>query len=79
MTPEDHKELIAEGVQIVDEVNATLAGGHKKFSILENKKAKDTRCYWIKVKCPYCRELMVLCPPRKTLELNLGNHLAGFK
>ena len=79
ITPEEHKELIAKGVQIMEGVNATFPEDHKKFSVLGNLAAEDTRCYWFKVKCPYCRELMILCPPRKTLETNLRNHLAGFK
>ena len=41
--------------------------------------AENTRCYWFKVKCPYCRDLMVLCLPRKMLEVNLQNHLGGLK
>ena len=77
--PEDHKTLITEGVQILDGVNASLPTGHKQFKVLGNLNAENNRCYWFKVKCPYCRELMVLCPPRKTLEANLRNHLSGFK
>ena len=79
VTLEDHKNLIAKGVQIMEGVNATLADGLKKFTVLGNFTSSDTRCYWFKVKCPYCRELMVLCPPRKTLDVNLRNHLVGFK
>lgn len=79
VTLEDHKRLIAEGAHIVEVVNATLPEGQKQFTMLGNLAAKDTRCYWFKVKCPYCRELMILCPPRKALEVNLINHLAGFK
>ena len=63
----------------MDEVNATLSEGQKKFTVLGNLAAEDTRCYLFKVKCPYCRELMILCLPRKTLEVNLRNHLASFK
>lgn len=79
VTPEDHKQLVAQGVQIVDNVNDILPLGQKKFVVFGNLTAKNTRCYWFKVKCPYCNELMVLCPPRKTLEVNLKNHLDGFK
>ena len=79
LTPEDHKRLIFEGVEILEGVNATLPDGHKKFTVLGNLTAEDTRCYWFKVKCPYCRDMMVLCPPRKTLEVNLKNHLTGPK
>ena len=79
LTPEDHKRLISEGVEILEGVNAILPDGHKKFTVLGNLTAEDTRCYWFKVKCPYCRDMMVLCPPRKTLEVNLKNHLTGPK
>ena len=79
ITPKEHKQLIVEGVQIMEEVNASLPQSHKKFKVLENIAAEDTRCYWFKVKCTYCRELFILCPPRKTLKVNLRNHLSGFK
>ena len=79
LTPEDHKRLISEGVEILEGVNSSLPDGHKKFTVLGNLGAEDTRCYWFKVKCPYCRDMMVLCPPRKTLEVNLRNHLSGPK
>jgi len=68
-----------KGVQIVQGVNATLPQGHKEFTVLGNVAAKDSKCYWFKFKCPYCRELMVLYPSKKTLEVNLKNHLSGFK
>lgn len=79
ITPKDHKQLIAERVQIMEAVNATLLEGVKKFALLENLAAQDTRCYWFRVKCPYCREFLVPYLPRKTLEVNLRNHLSGFK
>lgn len=79
LTPHDHKRMINEGVQIVEDVNSSLPDDHKKFTILGNLTADDTRCYWFKVKCPYCREMMVLCPPKKTLEVNLRSHIAGPK
>ena len=79
VTLEDHKRLISEGVKIVEAVNASLLEGQKKFMVLGNLTAENTRCYWFKVRCPYCRDLMSLCPPRKTLEANLKNHLDGFK
>jgi len=63
----------------VDTVNVILLDGHKKFVVLGNLATEDTRCYWFKVKCSYCRKLMGLCPLRKTLETNLKNHLVGFK
>ena len=63
----------------MERVNATLTKGHKKFKVLENLATLDTRCYWFKMKWKYCKERMVLCPPQKTLELNLQNHLAGLK
>ena len=45
VTPEDHKNLIVEGVQIVEEVNGNLPKGQKKFMVLVNLIAEDTRCY----------------------------------
>ena len=79
LTAEDHRNLISEGVEILDRVNATLPEGQHKFRVLRNLTAENTRCYWFKVRCLYCRDLMVLYPPRKTLELNLQNHLSGLK
>jgi hypothetical protein len=79
LTPEDHKRLISEGVEILEGVNVALPDGHKKFTVLGNLTAEDTMCYWFKVKCQYCRDMMVLYPPRKTLEVNLRNHLTGPK
>ena len=34
LTPEDHKRLIFEGVEILEGVNDTLPDGHKKFTML---------------------------------------------
>ena len=79
LTPEDHKRVIAEGVEIVQLVNGTLPAGHKEFTVLGNLEAHDTRCYWFKVRCQYCRDLMVLCPLKQNLEINLKNHLASPK
>ena len=79
LTPEDHKRMIREGADIVQTVNASLPVGHKHFTILGNLQAEDTRCYWFKVKCLYCRDMMVLCPLKKNLEANLTNHLSGPK
>ena len=36
VTPEDHKQLIAEGVHIMEAVNLTLPEGMKKFAVLGN-------------------------------------------
>jgi len=79
LTPEDHKRMIAEGVEIVQSVNGTLPDGHKEFTVLGNLQAEDTRCYWFKVRCQYCRDVMVLCPVKKNLEVNLLNHISGPK
>ena len=67
--------MIDEGADIVKTVNATLPKGHKHFTVLRNLKAQDTRCYWFKVRCRYCQDLMVLCPIWKNLEANLTNHI----
>lgn len=79
LTPADYRRMIDEGVQIVSSVNETLSEGQKPLTIVGNLSATDTRCYWFKVKCQYCRELMVLCPLKKTLHANLMNHLNGPK
>jgi hypothetical protein len=33
----------------------------------------------VKVRCSYYNQYMSLCPPNKTLELNLKNHIASTK
>ena len=63
----------------MEHVNATLTEGHKKFKVLGNLTILDTRCYRFKVKCKYCREMMVFCLPHMIFELNLQNHLASLK
>ena len=65
--PDNQGGFIAKGIQIMEAVNLGLPEMHNKLTMLGNVQAQDTRCYWFKVKCPYCRELIVLCPPRKTL------------
>ena len=42
VTPEDHRVLIAEGVKIIDGMNASLPEGHKKFMVLGNLNVEDT-------------------------------------
>ena len=45
ITPKDHQRLIAEEVQIMEAVNLSLPEGVKKFTVLENLAAPDTRSY----------------------------------
>lgn len=78
LLPEDHRRLIDDGVEIVTSVNTTLPDGHKPFTILGNLEAEDTRCYWFKVRCQYCRDMMVMCPVKKNLDANLKNHVTGL-
>lgn len=79
LSPSKHKELIDEGASIVRDVNLGLLPGVLPFTVVGDVEIPNPKSFWFKVKCPYCRDLLSLCPPKKNLEANLENHIAGSK
>jgi hypothetical protein len=83
ITKAEHEKLVEEGIEIVEEVNSTLPKVDEKivFYVMGDTKAEGLkfRSYWFKVRCRVCGFMCQLCPPKKTLHMNLMNHVEGFK
>lgn len=71
----NHKRLVKEGVEVMEVVNDILEEGHNHFTVRRDVNTSNSKCFWYKVRCPYCKELMTLCPLKKTLKMNIRNHL----
>jgi len=79
LSPSKYKELIMEGVSILQEVNSGMDVGILPFTVLGDIDTPNPKSFWFKVRCPYCGDLLNLCPPKKNLEANLRNHLGSSK
>ena len=79
LSPSRHKHLIKEGISIMEEVDEGLDSGVLPFSVVGNIETPNPKSFWFKVKCPYCKDLLNLCPPKRNLEANLRNHIGGSK
>jgi hypothetical protein len=83
ITKTKHEKLVEEGIEIVEEVNSTLPEVDEKtiFYVMGDTKVEGLkfRSYWFKVRCRVCGFMCQLCPPKKTLHMNLMNHVEGFK
>lgn len=77
---EDHRKRINDGLLILEGVNQTVEEGVKPFTVFgDAPEPTEMKCFWVKVRCSYCREFFQLCPPKMNLESNLMNHLNGLK
>jgi len=77
---EDHRQLVLEGVAILDSVNESLHPTQKTFLLIGgDPQTTDLKCFWWKAKCVSCNDLYSLCPPKKNLEANLRMHAGGSK
>ena len=82
LTNADHKQLIKEGSDVMDEVNgmAEEVYGHKPFFIVGDHTSNGFKfCSYFKVHCRLYRDFFQLCLPKKNLEANLINHIQGYK
>ena len=70
-TVDDHRKLMREGVEIMEDVNADLGEGNKHFHTLGDLEQPKPKSFWFEVKCPNCGDgLMQLCPPKKEFRVN---------
>lgn len=77
---EDHRKRINEGLLILEGVNLKVQEEIKPFTVFGDvSDSTDMKCFWVKVRCSYCRDFFQLCPPKMNLESNLMNHLNGPK
>lgn len=51
LTIEDHRRLMAEGVDIMNAVNGELQEGIKPFHTVGDLEQDRPKSYWFKVKC----------------------------
>ena len=74
MTAVDHKELVQEGLKIIETVNKACEANRPTFVVVGDVDAHGLKSYWFKARCTYCNECFMLCSAKKQLESNLLNH-----
>jgi hypothetical protein len=79
LTPADHKHLVLERIEILDALNEDIGGEKKTFDVIGDLNSEEVRSFWFRVKCNFCGDYFMLCPPKKNLEVNLRNHVNGLK
>jgi hypothetical protein len=79
LTPTDHKRLVLEGIEILDALNEDIGGEKKTFDVIGDLNSEEVRSFWFRVKCNFCGDYFMLCPPKKNLEVNLRNHVNDLK
>jgi hypothetical protein len=79
LTPADHKCLMLEGIEILDALNEDIGGEKKMFDVIWDLNFEEVRSFWFRVKCDFCGDYFMLCPPKKNLEVNLRNHVNSLK
>jgi ribosomal protein S27E len=79
LTPVDHKRLVLEGIEILDALNEDIGGEKKTFDVIGDLNSEEVRSFWLRVKCNFCGNYFMLCPPEKNLEVNLKNHVNSLK
>lgn len=80
LTAEDHRQLVLEGVKILEQVNDSLDSEVQTFELIGgDPHCTELKSFWWKAKCMTCNELYSLCPPKNNLEANLLNHAGGTK
>ena len=77
-TPADHKRLVEEGVSILKSVNDAVSLEDPPFVLVGDVWVLQMKSFWYKVRCKIDGELMLLCPPKRNLRINLENHLQGI-
>jgi hypothetical protein len=70
MTLQDHKEAGSRGLKIMQGGNNKTNSKNKLFVVVGDVDFVDLKCFWVKVKCIYCGNVLTLCPPKKNLEAN---------
>jgi hypothetical protein len=79
LTPADHKHLVLERIEILDALNEDIGGEKKTFDVIGDLNSEEVRSFWFRMKCNFCGDYFMLCPPKKNPEVNLRNHVNGLK
>jgi hypothetical protein len=79
LTLANHKRLVLEGIEILDALNEDIGEEKKTFDVIGDLNSEEVRSFWFRVKCNFCGDYFMLCPPKKNLEVNLRNHVNGLK
>lgn len=77
-TAADHKKLVEESLSILKAVNDEVSELDPPFVVVGDVGVTELKSFWYKVRCKIDGELLLLCPPKKNLRVNLENHLHGF-
>ena len=79
ITPTDHKVAIAEGMEILNNLNDWKVEENRPFVLVGYYPNEDMKYWWYKICCKVYRDLFYLYPPKKNLAANLKNHVIGIK
>lgn len=77
---EDHRRLVQEGIQILNDINEDLNPERETFELLGGDPlTSQLKSFWWKTKCITCNDMYTLYPPKKNLEANLRNYIGGSR
>ena len=74
----NHKGLVDEGVNILKVVNDSISLDDPPFVLVGDVEVLQWKSFWYKVRCKIDGEIMLLCPIKGNLRINLENHLYGL-
>lgn len=74
----DHKQRLDEGLSILQSVNDSISTNDPPFVLVGDASASELKSFWYKVRCKIDGELMLLCPSKNNLRINLLNHVEGL-
>ena len=67
-----------EGVSILQSVNDSISSDDPPFVLIGDVGSKQLKCAWYKVRCKLDGEIMLLCPAKQNLRINLEHHVNGL-
>jgi len=62
MTPIDPKELVDEGLKVIEMVNKDCQAKRATFATVGDVHAPGLKSYWFQARCTYCNKCFMLCP-----------------
>lgn len=63
MTAEDHRHAVHEGLKIMMDANGDEGLAQPSFEVVGDLDNVELKSIWFRVKCRYCRDFLLLCPP----------------
>ena len=78
LTTAEQRQCVDEGVSILKSVNDSVSLDNPPFVLIGDAKQCEFKLFWYKVRCKVDGEIMMLCPTKCNLRMNLENHLHGL-